>query len=317
MSMRALLYFRKSKSRGFVLVSVLMLGMLLISCATAFTWFVRAQVRSFDRERDNLTSRTMAYVLTQSIMKALVFIGANVYHDSLTQKWYQPFLLSMTDDLGVWVLHITPLDDKIPIKSIFLPDGSTVRKEYESVWEDMWTELGHRELAQKTLDFMDKNTRPRVGGVEREYYINRVPYDLSELLIMSDDIDSDILYGFKDGIREKFGLADYCTVFADDRVNINVAPIQVLELLPGLDTGDLADKVIEIREKKGFNGLASLREIPGAPAKIVNQLVNLVKFRSRYFQLRIERLDLEGEGGTSFRIIINRDAKQIAKWEES
>ena len=177
--MKALLYSHKNK--GFVLLSVLMLGMLLISCATAYTWFVRSQVRSFNRERDNLTSRTMAYVLTEAITKALVYLAANVYHDGFTQKWYQPFILPMTDELGMWVVRITPLDDKIPIRNLFLPDGSTLRREFTSVWEDMWAELGHRELAQRTLDFMDKNTKSRVGGVEREYYINRVPYDLSEL----------------------------------------------------------------------------------------------------------------------------------------
>lgn len=313
--MKASLYSRKKK--GFVLVSVLMLGMLLISCATAFTWFVRSQVRGFYKERESLTSRTMAYVLTQALIKALVFIKANVYEDSPTQKWYQPFILKMTDDLGLWVMHITPLDDKIPIRSLFLPDGSTLRREFSSVWEDIWEELGHRELAQKVLDFMDKNTRARVGGVEREYFMNRVPYDLSELLIMSDDIDNDILYGVKGGIREKLGLADYCTVFADDRININVAPVHVLELLPGLDTGELAERVADMREHQAFNGLASLRRIPGAPAKIINQLVNLVKFRSRYFMIRIERLDLEDEGGTSFNIIVDLEAKIIAKWEES
>ena len=313
--MKALLYSHKNK--GFVLLSVLMLGMLLISCATAYTWFVRSQVRSFNRERDNLTSRTMAYVLTEAITKALVYLAANVYHDGFTQKWYQPFILPMTDELGMWVVRITPLDDKIPIRNLFLPDGSTLRREFTSVWEDMWAELGHRELAQRTLDFMDKNTKSRVGGVEREYYINRVPYDLSELLIMSDDITPELLYGVKDEAGEKLGLEDYCTVFANDKININVAPIQVLELLPGLEYGGVADRIIDAREEKALNGFASLRKIPGVPAKIVNQLVNLVKFKSTYFMIRIERLDLDGEGGTTFNIIINRDSKQIAKWEES
>ena len=134
---------------------------------------------------------------------------------------------------------------------------------------------------------------------------------------MSDDITPELLYGVKDEAGEKLGLEDYCTVFANDKININVAPIQVLELLPGLEYGGVADRIIDAREEKALNGFASLRKIPGVPAKIVNQLVNLVKFKSTYFMIRIERLDLEGEGGTTFNIIINRDSKQIAKWEES
>ena len=316
--MKLLSYSRNNnKSKGFVLVSVLMLGTLLISCATAYTWFVRSQVRSFARERDGLTSRTMAYVLTESVIKALIVVSSNVHYDSLSQRWFQPFMLPMTDDLGMWLLQITPLDDKIPIKSLFLPDGSTVRREYVKVWEDMWEELGRRDLANKTLDFMDKNNKPRVGGFERDYFINRIPYDLSELLIMSEDITPEILYGNDEGIHEDLGLADYCTIFANDRININVAPVHVLELLPGLNVGNIAEKVVDMRADRPFETLTNLREIPGAPARIVNQLSNLVKFKSRYFEIRMERIDLENDGGTSFTIVIDRDDKKIVKWEES
>ena len=42
-----------------------------------------------------------------------------------------------------------------------------------------------------------------------------------------------------------------------------------------------------------------------------------MKFKSRYFMLRIEKLDLEDDSGTAFSIILDRDGKQIAKWEES
>ena len=51
-----------ARQRGFVLISVLMLGVLLISCASAFAWFVRLQVRSALRERVALTNRSMAQV---------------------------------------------------------------------------------------------------------------------------------------------------------------------------------------------------------------------------------------------------------------
>jgi len=70
-----------------------------------------------------------------------------------------------------------PLDDKIPVRSLFLPDKNTVRGEMKRPWEDLWQRMGRRELAVLTLDFMDANDKARVGGAERGSFINRPPLD--------------------------------------------------------------------------------------------------------------------------------------------
>ena len=69
------LLFSRSKRKGFVLVSVLMLGVLLISCATAFSWFVRQQVRTVGGELHAITSRSMAHVLVNSVIGVLALIS--------------------------------------------------------------------------------------------------------------------------------------------------------------------------------------------------------------------------------------------------
>ncbi|HQK24504.1 MAG TPA: hypothetical protein PK393_03155, partial [Synergistaceae bacterium] len=43
--------------------------------------------------------------------------------------------------------------------------------------------LGHGELAPVVLDFLDADGTPRLGGGEREGFINRPLGDLSELLL--------------------------------------------------------------------------------------------------------------------------------------
>ena len=183
MNSKALLSSPKRKRKGFVLISVLMLGVLLISCATAFSWFVRQQVKTVSRERINIASRSMAHVLVNAIITVVAEMGSHIGYDSPTQRWYQPFALPI-EDMGVWVVQVTPLDDKIPIRNMFLPDGNTLRRELADAWQSMWEELGHRELEQLVLDFMDKNNKPRVGGVERDEFLNRPPYDMSELLML-------------------------------------------------------------------------------------------------------------------------------------
>ena len=312
MNSKALSYSRKHGRRGFVLVSVLMLGVLLISCATAFTWFVRMQVRTVGRERASISSRSMAHVLTKSVMNLLYEISQHVGYDSPLQQWYKPFVLPLGDELGIWVIQITPLDDKIPLRSLFLPDGNTLRRELSGIWESMLDKLNHRELESLLLDFMDRNTRGRVGSKEEDYFINRGPYDMSELLILSNDIPEEFILGS----GRQLGLADYCTIYSEGRINLNVAPLHVLELLPGLDTG-LAPRVVQARNDEPLQSLSDIQKIPGASARTSTLLTNIAGFQSRYFMMQIHCLDEGGEGGSAFNIIIDRTTRQIVRWEET
>ena len=300
------------RDRAFVLVSVLMMGMMLISCATAFAWFVRVQVRSVGRERESLTQRSMANVLVNAVMGVLANFANESDYDSPTQRWFQPFIIPF-DDLGLWVLQITPLDDKIPIRNLFLPDGNTMRHEFEEPFQNMLQQIGHRELELLILDFLDRNTRARVGSVERDNFINRGPFDISELLMLSQDITPQILYG--EG--SELGIADYCTVYSEGKINLNVAPVHVMELLPGLDERGLAERISQVRTEEPITGFQDIQKLPGASPRTATLLTNLVDFKSRYFEVKIETLDDESEGGTSFNIIFDRTTRQIVRWDES
>lgn len=295
--------------RGFVLISALMLGVVLISCATAFTWFVRTQMRGVLQERVALTNRSMAQVFTLAIIKETETLTSRTKADSLNQPWFKPFLIPV-EDLGTWVFQLRPLDDKLPIRSVFLPDGNTQRMEMKTLWEDMWDALRHRELALPVLDFLDRDNRGRVGGVERQEFLNRVPLDLSELLIM-EEITPDILYG---GAGTP-GLADFCTVWSDGKINLNVAPLQVLRILPGLDSV-LAGRLVDYRQERLLTSMEDLQEIQGFTAKTSTQLTNLAAFKSRYFSLDIQVLD-DSPGGTAFHIIFDKTTRKVVYWEES
>lgn len=297
--------------RGFVLVSVLLLGTVLISCATAFTWFVRQQVRSIGREMTGLSGRSMAHVVVSNVIMLLGEISTHSDYDSPTQRWYQPFVFAIPD-AGIWVVRVTPLDDKIPLRNLFLPDGNTLRRELTEVWREMWDRLRHRELEQVLLDFLDKNGRARMGSHEEDGFINRGPYEISELLLLSPDINTDILYGH-DG---ELGLADYCTVYSDGKINLNVAPVHVMELIPGLNVGGVAQSIADYREENAITSLSDVRKIPGASARTSNQIMNIVGFKSRYFQIKIECMDTEGESVSSYNVIFDRTTKQIVRWEE-
>ena len=299
---------RRTRRRGFVLISVLMMGVLLISCATAFAWFVRLQVRGVLRERVALTNRSMAQVLATSVTRAISELSGKADADSPLQEWFKPFLLP-ADDLGLWAVRVAPLDDRLPLRGLFLPDKNTVRGEMKRPWEDLWQRLGRRELAVVALDFMDGNDRPRVGGKERKGFINRPPLDVSEFLLL-EEVSPELLYG----VPGRPGLADFCTVWSGGRVNLNVAPLHVLELLPGLD-GGLAGRVVEYRRRNILRSLNDLQKIPGLSPKTSTMLTNVAGCKSRYFSVRIEFLE-ESAGGTAFDIVFDRSNEKIVRWEE-
>ena len=288
-----------------------MLGTLLISCATAFTWFVRLQVRGVLRERVALTNRSMAQLISRAVIIAISEASGRTSADSLTQAWFKAMTLNFpADEIGRWVIQVTPLDDKLPIRNLFLPDGNTFRIELSAPWEDMWDALRHRELAVPVLDFLDRNDKGRVGSVERENFLNRAPLDMSEFLAM-EGMTRGILYGEEGNL----GLADFCTIWSDGKINLNVAPPHVLELLPGLNRVQ-AGQIVEYRSQRALEGMSDVQSIPGFTAKTVMQLTNLAVFKSRYFALHIEFLD-ESPGGTAFDIIFDRTARKVVRWEES
>ena len=309
-SMNSKLLYR-SRKRAFVLVNVMMLGVMLISCATAFAWFVRTQIRSVGQERNSLTNRSMAEVLSKAIINTLSDFTADSDYDSPTQRWFQPFIIPF-EDLGIWVLTVSPLDDKIPIRNLFLPDGNTLRHEFEGPIQNMLDKLGCRNIELPLLDFLDRNNRPRVGSSERDNFINRPPYDISELLILNPEITPEILYGNGPDL----GIADYCTTYSEGKINLNSAPAHVLELLPGLDERGLAERISQVRTEEPIKDFKDVQSLPGASPRTATLLTNLVGFKSRYFAVKIEALLQDEEGGTSFNIIFDRATKQIVKWEE-
>lgn len=296
---------RLRSRRGFVLVSVLILSTVLISSAAALSWFVRLQARTSASQLNALTSRSAALSILNSVMNASVELGQRTDYDSPLQKWYLPFTLNVPDG-GTWLVQVTPLDNKIPLRQLFLPDGNTLRTELVYTWHELWSKLEHRELENLVLDFLDKNTRPRLGGTERPEFVNRQPYDLSEFMTLSPDVTPEIVEQ----------LSEYCTVYGDSKININVAPLEVLKLLQGLDSGGGAEGIVSYREERPIENIEILRSIPGLNSGTVNRLMNILGFKSRFFAVKLERFDEDGNVLSSFNIVFDRTAKITVKWEE-
>ena len=298
---------RRRNQRGFILVSVLLLCAMLVASATAYAWFARTQIRTVIRDKSALQARSAALLLTREAARGLK-LDTNKF-DSPLEPWFQPMFFPL-EDYGFANVVLKPLDNKIPLQHLFLPDGTTLRNELNDVWEKIWVEIGERTLPAKVLDYIDKDTIPRLGGRDGPENLNRNLFDISELLGVPE-ITPQMLYGE----HPRLGFADYCTMWSDSKMNINTAEPHVLALLNGLNK-NLAEEIAKFREKREITSFDDLREVPGFPSRAIPSLMNLIGFTSSYYNLKIEIADEDGSSARYYDIILHKSTGRILRWEE-
>ena len=205
------------------------------------------------------------------------------------------------------------INDRISVNGLLLPDGVTLRSEYETAWDAIWEELEHAELAAPVLDFIDKDKNQKLGGAERDGNINRLVSDLNEFKAMPE-ISDKVLWGDKE---HPGGLARYLTVPGGQKININVAAPEVIEKLDdGLSLAHAQDIAAQ-RLISPLTSMEDLKRLPGFPAAVATKLANVIGFESTHFLLEMNVKDKVGNT-RNYRVIVERSGKKckIFSWEE-
>lgn len=292
---------RTNRREGFILLSVLISTVLLITSATAFAWFARNEAMRAESRENILKCRNAAEIATVVIGEKIAS-DANGF-DSFAEELYRPGHLTRVE-IGDYEISatITPLNDRISTNGIFLPDGVTVRSEYEYAWQSIWTEIGEPQLASTVIDFMDKGSTQRLGGSERAENINRVISDLSELKAIPE-INDEILWGTQDNPG---GLSTYLSVYGDEVININTASPRVLAVLDDAITSAIARQIDRYRSARPFTSLEDLTDMPGFPSDAATRLANIIGFESTCFLLNMTVLDNTKKSTRNYKIILER-----------
>jgi type II secretory pathway component PulK len=301
--------FYRTSERGFILVTVLLISTLFLSAAVAYAVFARQEMRRVASDEFAVLSRALAVIVCR---EAGMWIAADKGEsDSRRETLYSGEPAGMDyGDYGVNVL-ITPLDDKIPINSLLLPDGTTIKNEYAYAWNLAWANLGF-ERVPPVLDFLDSNREIRQGSREDDYFPNRPIGDLSELTRLPE-IGREKLYA---GISEDVAIESYFTVYGGEGININVAPIRVIMTLdPGIGP-DVAEAIVAFRLESDIKDASDLGKIAGFSSTVATRLKNVINYKSNYFLvvLQIDR----GTFSRNFEAILRRsgDGFEIVKWRE-
>lgn len=152
------------------------------------------------------------------------------------------------------------------------------------------------EILDALIDWLDPDDQESEFGAESGYYRSlAVPYasrngpvlDLAELLLVKG-ITPGLLYG-ENG---RPGLAAFLTVYgSDNRINVNTAPVVMLEALHPLMTEELAELLDDFRRQQEHQELLAdagwYRAVPGFPGDI-GLPASVLKVKSSIFQVRSE-----------------------------
>ena len=298
------------KSSGFILVSVMIASATLLTAATAFAWFARTEARA-EAARERIYRFRNAAQIAVNIMSRRIAEDRNGY-DGPTESLYDPYE-HVKLEIGDYTaeVQVRPLNDKIPISGLLLPDGVTPRSEYETAWENVWEALELPRLAWEVVDFIDADTDQRLGGAERDTNINRMISDLSELRAMPEITDG-VLWG-TDEIPG--GLARYVTVVGGEKINVNVAAPEVLAVLDDALTPSHARSIAAYRLVNPIKDMDGLRNVPGFPASLTTKLANVIGCESTHFLLSVKVSD--GAGNVrNYRVVVERGGSGAYSWEE-
>ena len=300
------------KSDGFILLSVIISTTLLLTSATAFAWFARTEMRRSEMRHTILALRSAAEI---GCLEASRMIGVDKNgYDSRSEMLYSPASAVNLNMGGYKIsINIEPLDDKIPVSGLFLPDGVTIRTEYETGWKRIWEYLKKEDIAVLVIDFMDKDDKQKLGGSERSYSINRVVSHLSELKQIPE-IDDGVLWGTKE---IPGGLDMYLTVYGKNKINVNVARPEVIAILDPKINLSQAKTLVAARMLRPIKSLDDLKKVPGFPESVVTKLANVIGFESNYFRLKIKVKDT-AKHERNYRVILQRQGAScsIVRWEE-
>ena len=302
----------KSISRqnsGFVLLSVMFSVTLLLTCALAFAWFAKTELKRVAAEAFIFKSRCAAEAACDYAMQK-INEDKNGY-DAITEQLYSPEG-GISMDMGDYKLEIKirPLNDKIAVQGLFLPDGNTLRNEYEYAWKTIWQQIGKPQLAPVVLDFMDKDDEPRLDGAERKEFLNRPVFELFELKLLNGVTDADI-FGSK---KQKKCLKQFISTAGSDKININVATAETLSVLDKDIGFEAAKSLVSARLMAPFERVADLKKQPGFSQAAIARLNNVLSTESTHFELRIKVA--QGAQERIFKAIVQRGANAPLRLEE-
>ncbi len=273
--------------RGFALILTLVVTALMVAVLVELIHGVYVDISLSRGYRDGQQASLLAEsgIDGGSKLLQLSLLGKKV--TSLSDAWATP--VKLDDETGALEVSITEESGRINLNNLVLPNGQfdpftlaalkRLGKRLQ-IPEDVWSCLA---------DWQDKDDQTRSNGAEAPYYqALKRPYaprngKLATLAELS------LVKGFTPEIITR--LTPFVTIYADQpgalvasQVNINTASKEVLAALDDGIDDRMAERILEERRLKPFQGAGELARIPGGEA-ISQKLTGNVSVKGNLFRI--------------------------------
>ncbi len=302
-------------NRGMALLITIMVISLLIAITVQFNRTVR---QNYFASAAQLDGQNLRMIARSGVTFAAAILEADAIenkYDSLLDSWASLETESFAGlfSRGSLSMELTDLSGRLQINSLVQEGGEGEEGEEEQNANEnreilnrlllsgnfeIEGETEAREIVDSLVDWLDTDDRESDFGAEESYYqslenpygCRNGPVGAIEELLLVKGMTSDLLFGDADSA----GLADFLTVHGTDgKININTAPVEILQAMHSLMTEEIARNLDEYRSEAG--NAASLenpewyRSVSGWPGDIElpEKSFSTVSY---YFQLSSEGL---------------------------
>jgi general secretion pathway protein K len=168
-------------------------------------------------------------------------------------------------------------------------------------------------LLNPVLDWLDKDDIERLDGAENYHYLRlEQPYPCANGPLRSIG-QLYLIKGLKQagrlGEKKDRSLTDFITIYSDGKININTAPVEVLQSLSERMDRNLARAIAEYRTEEDFLGPEDLRKVPGMTEELYNEIKEQLSVKSTAFSIGIHGRC--GEAETRLTVFAGRDSGKL------
>lgn len=280
-------------------------------------------------------------------------------YDALNQKWAGGPMGTNEILASISLDDVTLGRGKFSVKIIDLERKMNINSADETILRQALTLMGANAVDMPPIvdairDWIDPDDNTRLNGTEDDYYLGlKPPYeakngpidDLSELLLVRG-VSPEMFWGgaatnllfvvhsgplsrihADDTPTYRFGFVDLFTPISQRSININTAPAEVLQLMPGLDEttarGIIAaragpDGMDGTEDDTPFRNAADLIRVPGFSPQGLGSAGRIFSTRSVTFQATVTaRIDDHRAEWVAVLIRANpRDIKIVSMYEK-
>ncbi len=318
-------------NRGIALVTVLLVVALLVAVVVEFNRIAMADIQVSNNFMDE---RKIVYTTVSGISaigELLLLDRKYTQSDNLLDEWAQGETYfeaaSMLLDEGQVSGTITDEEGKININSLVGNDGKMNSRQFQ-LWKRLLEQPEFQLNEQKVLtiihgvkDWLDADDEvSAIYGAEDEtyrplgYQSKNGPMDTVEEMLLVNGVTDELFYGS----RDRPGIQNCFTVYGDERVNINTAPIPVLRALSPLMTET------EARELHSYRTDPVNRDALNSPTWYLRLWpydepipAALLTARSDYFTVRVSGTLRESRKHVRAVILRKGAPASIIYWQET